>query len=108
MAANRTGHAGAMDIEIIDERHGQRGEYRLRVDGAEAGELSHRTDATVRTFTHTGVRPAFEGHGLAAQLVRRGLDDARAEGLTIVPQCPYVRGYIDKHPEYRDLVATER
>lgn len=95
-----------MDIEITDERNGETGTYHLVVDGTEVGELDYRDGAGRRTFTHTGVRPAFEGQGLAAQLVRRGLDDARAEGISVVPQCSYVAAYIAQHPDDIDLLAT--
>ena len=95
-----------MDIEITDERHGALGQYHLLVDGTEVGELDYRDGDGRRVFSHTGVRTAYEGRGLAAQLVRRGLDDARAEHLQVVPQCSYVAAYIAQHPEYVDLLAT--
>jgi predicted GNAT family acetyltransferase len=93
-----------MDIEITDERHGALGQYHLFVDGVEGGELDYRDGDGKRVFSHTGVRPALEGNGLAAQLVRRGLDDARAEGLKVVPQCSYVAAYIAQHPDDADLL----
>jgi len=95
-----------MDIEINDERHGSLGQYHLIVDGAEVGELDYRDGDGRRVFTHTGVRPSHEGRGLAAQLVQRGLDDARAEQLSVIPQCSYVAAYIAQNPEYVDLLAT--
>lgn len=95
-----------MDIEINDERDHGAGRYHLLVDGEVAGELDHRDVDGRRVFTHTGVRSAYEGRGLAAQLVRRGLDDARAEGVKVVPQCSYVAAYIARHPEDTDLLAT--
>ncbi|MGN6694566.1 MAG: GNAT family N-acetyltransferase [Aquihabitans sp.] len=95
-----------MDIDITDERHGSLGQYHLVVDGTEVGELDYRDGDGRRVFTHTGVRPTHEGQGLAAQLVRRGLDDARAEQLKVVPQCSYVAAYIAQHPDDIDLLAT--
>lgn len=93
-----------MDIQITDERHGALGQYHLLVDGVEVGELDYRDGDGRRLFTHTGVRPAYEGRGLAARLVRRGLDDARAEQLSVVPQCSYVAAYIAQHPDDADLL----
>ena len=58
------------------------------------------------TFTHTEVEPAYEGQGMAGELVRAALDQARAEGLRVVPRCPYVKKWISRHREYRDLVGT--
>ncbi|WP_426573160.1 GNAT family N-acetyltransferase [Aquihabitans sp. McL0605] len=95
-----------MDIEIIDERQATLGQYRLLVDGVEVGELDHRTSEGIRTFTHTGVRPEFEGRGLAARLARRGLDDARADGVKVIPRCWYIARYIDQHPDDADLLAV--
>jgi predicted GNAT family acetyltransferase len=62
----------------------------------------HRTGSQV-VFTHTEVES--EGSGLGSTLVRAALDDVRGQGLTAVPQCSFVRGWIERHPEYRDLVA---
>jgi predicted GNAT family acetyltransferase len=57
-------------------------------------------------FTHTEVDPRFEGEGIGSTLVRDALDDIRRRGLAVVPQCPFVAAYIEKHPdEYGDLVA---
>ena len=96
-----------MGIEIRLEDRGERGRYHLLVDGAEAGELDYRMHEGRRVFVHTGVRDEYEGQGLAGELAKRVLDDARAEGLKIVPQCPYVRGYLERHEDYADLVDEE-
>jgi predicted GNAT family acetyltransferase len=97
-----------MGIEIRHEAADDRGRYHLLVDGVEAGELDYRMVDGRRVFTHTGVRDEYEGQGLAGQLAERVLTDARAEGLAIIPQCPYVRGYLERHPEHADLVDQER
>jgi len=47
----------------------------------------------------------LEGRGIGGRIVKTGLDYARAEGLKVVPQCSFVRGYIERHQEYADLVA---
>lgn len=96
-----------MGIEIKLEDLGDRGRYHLLVDGAEAGELDYRMHEGRRVFIHTGVRDEYEGQGLAGKLATRVLDDARAEGLKVIPQCPYVRGFIERHEEYQDLVDQE-
>ena len=100
------GHPGTMEIQINQEDRGDRGRYHLLVDGAEAGELDYRMQDGKRVFVHTGVRDEYEGQGLASKLAQRVLEDARAEGLEIVAQCPYVRGYLERHPEYQDLLAA--
>ena len=95
-----------MDIDIRHDTWVGGGQYVLLVDGAEVGELDHRDEGDdLRVMHHTGVRPAFEGQGLAARLVRRALDDARADGVQVVPTCWYVAGYLDRHPDDADLRA---
>ena len=51
------------------------------------------------------VAAAAEGQGVGAALVRHALDDARAHGWRVVPVCPFVRAYLARHGEYRDLLA---
>jgi uncharacterized protein len=72
-----------------------------RVLGLAAYE--RRGDATV--FTHTEVDPDVGEDGLGSSLVRAALDDVRAKGGSVVPLCPFVRGWIERHPDYADLVA---
>ena len=58
---------------------------------------------------HTEIKPEFEGQGLGGALIRNTLDDVRSRGLAVLPYCPFVRGYIDKHrEEYLDLVPVEQ
>ncbi|MFZ9682436.1 MAG: GNAT family N-acetyltransferase [Cephaloticoccus sp.] len=79
--------------------------YSLAVDGT-AAVLDYTLAAGVVTFTHTFVPPELRGRGLAERLVRRGLTDARAGGRKVVPQCSYVARFIERHAEYRDLLAA--
>lgn len=94
-----------MSDETVEVRKGE-ARYEVVVDGEVAGftEVREQPDG-VLSFPHTVVEERFEGRGLASVLVRGALDDVRAAGATIAPRCPYVRGWIAKHPEYRDLVA---
>ncbi len=55
-------------------------------------------------FTHTEVAPALEGKGLASLLARHAFAYARAHNLRIMPLCPYMAGYMKRHPEYHDLL----
>ncbi|MCU1370552.1 MAG: hypothetical protein JWO77_1746 [Ilumatobacteraceae bacterium] len=95
-----------MSIEINHENDAATGRYHLVVDGVEAGEIDYRTDGDVRVFVHTGVRDEFEGQGLAGKLAEHALDDARSNGIKIGATCPYVRSYLERHPEYQDLLAA--
>jgi len=73
--------------------------------GVVAGFAAYRREEGRVVFTHTVVDDAFEGHGVGSTLVKAALDTVRGEGLRVVPQCPFVSSYIDKHPDYADLVA---
>lgn len=93
------------DIAIAD--HPEASRYEALSDGQVAGYLEHHeADGTV-VLPHTEVDPAFSGRGVGSLLARHALDDARERGLRVVPTCPFVAGYIERHPEYRDLVADE-
>lgn len=94
------------EIRLHTDDHGE-GRYALLVDGEPAGEMDFRTVEGRRVVTHTGIRERFEGQGLAGQLARHVLDAARAEGVQIVPLCPYLASYLDKHPGDQDLVDRE-
>jgi uncharacterized protein len=56
-------------------------------------------------FTHTNVPRAMEGKGIASRLIKTALSDSREAGMKVVPQCSFVRVYIDRHPEWQDLLA---
>jgi uncharacterized protein len=77
--------------------------YEVRLDGELGGFAEYLLADGVITFTHTEV--AIEGKGLGSKLVRHALEDVRAKGLTVVPQCPFVRGYLDKHPELTEATG---
>lgn len=51
--------------------------------------------------------PRTGGRGVGSQLARHALDDARARGLAVVPDCPFLNDYLSKHPEYADLVPAD-
>ena len=80
------------------------GRYVLTIDGSDAGEVAYRRRGRQLIVDHTEVDPAFEGQGLGSRLARHVLDAARAEDLRIVPNCPFLRGYLDRHPEDATLV----
>ena len=74
-------------------------------DGA-TGFVTYERRGGAIAFTHTIVPRELEGRGIGSRVVRAGLDYARAEGLEVVPQCSFVAAYIERHPEYRDLVGA--
>lgn len=78
--------------------------YEIALSGTMA-VLDYTRDGDRLVLTHTFVPPELRGQGLAEKLVRRALDDARAQSLRIVPACSYVGVFIQRNPAYQDLVA---
>src|SRR5687768_2692674 len=96
-------YARVVDMEFVDSPARHR--YELRFRDEVVGFVAYRLGDGVITLVHTEVDPAHSGQGHAATLARGALDDARSRGLRVVPSCPYVASYLEKHPEYADLVA---
>jgi uncharacterized protein len=82
--------------------------YELWADGELAGYTQYVLDRGRIAFLHTEVYESYEGLGLGGRLARAALDDARTRGLMVMPFCPFVAGFIERHiEEYGDLVAPE-
>jgi predicted GNAT family acetyltransferase len=94
-----------MNTEVHDNPTQLR--YDIIVDGKPAGFARYVRKGNRIIFVHTEVDDAYEGHGLGSRLAQGALDDARARGLAVVPLCPFIERYIQKHPEYEDLVDHE-
>ena len=78
--------------------------YELVVDGY-LSVLEFLIDGQRMIVTHTFVPPELRGRGLAEKLVRVALADARTKGFKVVPACPYVAKFVERHAEYQDLIA---
>jgi predicted GNAT family acetyltransferase len=78
--------------------------YEAAIDG-DVAVAEYILQGNEIVFTHTEVPEAFEGRGIASQLARFALDDARARGLAVIPSCPFIANYIQHHAEYQPLVA---
>ncbi|WP_153504618.1 GNAT family N-acetyltransferase [Cumulibacter manganitolerans] len=79
--------------------------YEAVADGdTVAGFAEYKENGDTVTFTHTEVDDAFGGEGVGGQLAKVALDQSRSDGKRVVPLCPFIKGYIEKHPEYADLV----
>lgn len=75
------------------------------IDGAAAYITYREVDGRILDLNHTFVPPALRGGGIASQLTAHALRFARAEGRRVVPSCPFVAAYVQRHPEYRPLLA---
>jgi uncharacterized protein len=91
-----------MSAQVRDAPDAER--YEIHLDGTLAGFAEYRRRPGLIAFTHTEIDDAHEGQGLASTLIRHALDDARSDGLAVLPFCDFVNGYITRHPEYADLV----
>jgi len=91
------------DVQVSDNPTESR--FEARVDGELAGFAAYETTDDLITFTHTEVFDAFEGQGVGSALARGALDEVRSDGTRkVLPRCPFIRGWIEKHPDYQDLV----
>ena len=90
-----------MNDTVSDNPAQQR--YELAVDGHVAASDYEIADGVI-TFVHTEVPPELGGKGIGSKLIKGALDQVRAGGLKVIAQCPFVKAYIEKHPEYADLL----
>ncbi|KAF1720838.1 GNAT family N-acetyltransferase [Pseudoxanthomonas wuyuanensis] len=74
------------------------------VEGHQA-ELVYALQQARLVIEHTGVPSAIGGRGIAGELVKAALDYARSAGLKVVPACSYAAAYMQRHPQYQDLLA---
>ena len=95
-----------MDVEVADNPDKAR--FEILADGELAGFVLYHLRGDEIALTHTETDDRFRGHGLASQLVRTALDQARARHLAVLPYCPFVRSWITEHPEYADLIPAGR
>ena len=79
--------------------------FELEVEGHLAATYYKIADGVI-TFIHTEVPEELGGKGVGSKLVKGALDQVRSKGLKVIAQCPFVKAYIEKHPEYADLLKT--
>lgn len=91
--------------EVINNEEKNR--YELKLDGHTAIAEYILNKQGVLFFTHTEVPKEFEGEGVASKLMESAFADAEDRGLKIAPICPFVKSYIQRHPEWKRLLAEE-
>jgi uncharacterized protein len=94
--------AVAERIEVADAP--ERDRYELSIDGEVAGFSAYRIRPGLIAFVHTEVDERLQGRGLGDRLIRFALEDARARGLSVLPFCPFVKAFIERHREFEALV----
>ncbi|WP_186395948.1 DUF5996 family protein [Stappia sp. TSB10GB4] len=94
----------AGDEQVEREEGASKGRYRLVVDGVEAEMTYSRAGAGMIIIDHTEVPAALRGRKVGERLVRQAIEDARREGVAILPLCPFAKAQIARHPEWQDVV----
>lgn len=92
----------AVAVHRNDENH----RYEAVLDGKVVGYVAFRNRPGQVVLIHTETDPAYEGRGIGGALARGALDDVRARGVKALVECPFIRSYIRRHPEYQDIVAA--
>ena len=103
MIVTQAGSAPEPSIEVRDNP--EQGRYDLLLDGVVAGFAEYRDREERRIFIHTVVDPAYGGRGLGSRLARAVLDDALARDMRIVPRCPFIRAWLERHPDYAERIG---
>jgi NAD+ kinase len=99
----QVGGGDASDATVVDSF--ERSRYEILLGGEQAGVLHYRRADGHVELLHTEIDQAFQGRGLAGRLAAAALSDARSRPAAITVSCPYVAGYLQRHPEYGDIVA---
>jgi len=92
------------DAQIIVSDAPEHERFEITVDGELAGFLVYRSRKGLLALTHTEVEERFGGRSLGGRLARFALDQAREQGLAVLPFCPFVNEWIKRHPGYEELV----
>ncbi|NUP40474.1 MAG: N-acetyltransferase [Streptomyces sp.] len=79
------------------------GRYEARVGDDLAGTAAYMRTPEVIAFIHTEVDGDYEGRGVGSALARRAMEDARTQGVKVLAICPFIAGWLARHPEYDDL-----
>jgi predicted GNAT family acetyltransferase len=95
-----------MSERVVRENEAEQ-RFEIWVDGELAGFSRYQRQGGAYAFTHTEIDDRYEGQGLGSALVRSLLDTMRDAGVQVLPYCRFVRGYVERHPEYLDLVPAE-
>ena len=93
-----------MAISVTDVPERERFEARDEA-GEVAGFVTYQVTGDIIAYTHTEVLPAFEGQGVGSLLARAVMDDARARRRSVVPICPFLSKWLDRHHEFDDIVV---
>jgi predicted GNAT family acetyltransferase len=102
-AGHSHGHGEGLDFSIVNDK--KAGIYEALAGDTTIGGLPYTDAGSDRLLLlATSVSPEYRNRGVATELIRRVLDDVRTQGKTVTIMCPIVRGFIEHHLDYADLV----
>jgi predicted GNAT family acetyltransferase len=78
--------------------------FTARTDSGLAYVSYERPDERTIDLQHTVVPEADRGQGVGAALVKSAVDYARQNGLRVVATCPFVKAWLEKHPDQQHVV----
>ena len=81
------------------------GRYEALLDGEIVGTAEYELSDDLMILIHTDVEPTHQDQGIGGMLARFVVNDARRRGLRVRPVCPFLRSWIDRHPDYADLIG---
>ena len=99
-----TAHVRDPAAEVVVRNERERNRYEAHVGREVAGFADYHRQPGLVTVLHTEIAPQFEGQGVGSALVREMLDDIRRSEARVLAVCPFVKAYLQRHPEYADLV----
>jgi predicted GNAT family acetyltransferase len=94
-----------LNLTIVNEEKNQ--VYTAIIGDTAVGGITYNRTADRLVLLAAAVYPEFRGHGVATEMIRQVLDDIRHQGKKVTNLCPIVRTFIDKHPQYEDLIDPE-
>ena len=95
------------DVQVRKNADAHR--YEAFIDDERVGFAEYQLTSRLVVFTHTEVEDRCEGMGVGSAIARAALDDVRREGTyEVVPLCPFIKSWIEHHPDYQDLVHESR
>lgn len=91
---------------VLVEDNPARRRFEILVDGSLAGFTAYQLRQDTVVFTHTEIDPKFQDMGVGGALVRGALDQVRERGDRVVAKCSFVAAYIERHPQYEELLGS--
>ncbi len=92
-------------IAVVDNP--ELGRFEIHVGDTLAGFTEYRPRGDRYAFVHSEIGDEFGGRGLASRLIKDTLDEMRTRAIAVLPYCPFVKRYIQRHADYQDLVPAE-